>query len=207
MRDLYRKKEDDGPGVPEAIPRALQRVAAELGPETLDRVWIFPPMISGRSESGLLAVSRFHGGEDPERRILSVFPYVAERTGKGITLEGSLEEHGEAPLDRLPRVMEGVVARTEKDLGDPTEVELDGDGDRFLELMATFDADLLDPELPPAAGSGEPDPEGGDVPAAATGGSGTSAAFLEPDNPEGLPEEPRDEVDELLDLYTPGSAG
>lgn len=205
MRDLYKKKEDDGPGVPEAIPRSLQRVAAELGLETLDRVWIFPPMISGRSESGLLAVSRFHGGEDLARRILSVFPYVAERTGKGLTLEGALEEHGEAPLDRLPRVMEGVVARTEKDLGDPTEVELEGDEDRFLELMATFDPALLDPELPPAAEPGEPEvADTGEQ--AAAGSSGTSAAFLDENNSEGRPEEPKDEVDELLDLYTPGSA-
>ena len=133
MKDPYAKG-DRGPGVPEAIPRGIQRLGAELGVDTMDRIWIFPPLVSGRKESGLLAVSRFKDGDDPDRRVLTVLPYSAERTGKGLTLESSLEEHGEAPVDRLPRVMEGVVRRAESDLGEPREVEIDGDRERFLAL-------------------------------------------------------------------------
>ncbi|HSG47818.1 MAG TPA: hypothetical protein VLA43_08410, partial [Longimicrobiales bacterium] len=75
MKDPYAKG-DRGPGVPEAIPRGIQRLGAELGVETLDRVWIFPPLVSGRKESGLLAVSRFKEGGDPDRRVLAVLPYT-----------------------------------------------------------------------------------------------------------------------------------
>lgn len=199
MKDIYRREQEDGPGVPEAVPRLLQRVLDELGAGAVDRIWVFPPLVDGRSESGLLAVSRYAGGDDPERRVLATFPYTAERTGKGLTVEGELAEQGEAPLDRLPRVMEGVVARTEKDLGEPRELELEGDEDRFLEILATFEASLLDPELPPLR-TAEP---GADVQAAPGPDEDpvASAAFLEAPDPE-----PSTGDDELFDLYTPEPA-
>jgi hypothetical protein len=105
-------------------------------------------MISGRKESGLLAVSRLTA-EDPDRRVLVILPYSAERTGKGLALEGSLEEQGEAPVESFPRMMEGVVRRAEKDLGEPRELEIGGDPSRFLACLDDFDPQLLDPELPP----------------------------------------------------------
>lgn len=142
---------DRGPGVPEAVPRSLQRLWEDVGPAAVDRIWVFPPMISGRKESGLLAVGLFGAGDDPDRRVLVVLPYAAERTGTGLTLETSLQEHGEAPLDRLPRVMAGVVKRTDMDLGEPREVEIEGSEERFRECLAEFDRELLDPALPPLA--------------------------------------------------------
>ncbi len=174
MKALH-PKGDRGPGVPEAVPRALQFLWAELGPEVLDRIWIFPPLVSGRSESGLLAVSRYAEGDDPDRRILVTLPYSAERTGKGLTLDRTLVEQGEAPLDRFPRVMEGVVHRAESDLGEPTEVEIQGSEERLAECLAEFDTGLLDPDLPPLAAPREevvepdtavaaaPTPDGGSV--------------------------------------------
>jgi len=190
LKELY-PKGDRGPGVPEAVPRGLQRLAAELGVETLDRVWIFPPLVSGRKESGLLAVSRFKDGDDPDRRVLSVLPYSAERTGKGLTLESSLEEHGEAPVDRLPRVMEGVVKRTESDLGEPREVEIGGSEERFLECLGAFEPSLLDPGLPPLANVPGEAPEPDAVAAGAPGESSPKAA----DGGESGPEE------DPFDLY------
>lgn len=148
---------DRGPGVPEAVPRSLQRLWDMVGPGAVDRIWVFPPMVSGRKESGLLAVGLYGPGDDPDRRVLAVLPYAAERTGTGVTLETSLLEHGEAPLDRLPRVMEGVVRRTETDLGEPREVEIGGSEERMLECLAEFDRGLLDPGLPPLRTAATPE--------------------------------------------------
>ena len=143
----------------------------------MDRVWVFPPMISGRKESGLLAVSLFAAGEDPDRRVLVALPYSAERTGKGLTLEASLLEHGEAPLDRLPRVMEGVVKRTETDLGEPREVEILGSEERLLECLGAFEPDLLDPDLPPLGGpASDDDPASEDGPASEEPQAGEAAS-------------------------------
>lgn len=144
-------RKDDGPGVPEAIPRTLQGVVARLGGATLDRIWIFDPRIKGRRESGLVVLSRFTDPADPDRRRLFTASYQAERTGKGLTVEWALSEEGAAPPDRLPPVMEGVVRRAGDDEGEAREVHLGGDEERLAELFAEFDADLLDPELWPAA--------------------------------------------------------
>ena len=72
------------PGVPEALPRVLIRLRDRLGVESLDRLWIFPPSRRGRRERGLVVVSEFLGTE--ERRSLITVSYVAEHTGRGVTV-------------------------------------------------------------------------------------------------------------------------
>lgn len=120
--------------MPEALPATLRMLAERLGPETLDRLWIFPPRVRGRKEWGLVAASRFHP-EAGERRLLFTAPYTAERTGQGPVVDASLCEQGEAPPDRLPRVMDGVAKRSRDELGEPREVEIAGDPERFRRLL------------------------------------------------------------------------
>jgi hypothetical protein len=125
-----------GPGVPEALPRTLAMVADRLGAARIDRLWIFPPLIRGRREWGLIAASVY--GADDERRQLHTAPYTAERTGQGLALTHDLHEQGEAPTDRLPRVIAGVVHRSPEELGEPREVVLAGSAEALAELMAEF---------------------------------------------------------------------
>jgi hypothetical protein len=127
---------DAGPGVPEALPRTLAMVIDRLGAERIDRLWIFPPLIRGRKEWGLVAASAY--ADDGERRFLHTAPYVAERTGQGLQVSHDLHEQGEAPSDRLPSVMSGVVHRSPEELGEPREVVVEGNPDTVAELMAEF---------------------------------------------------------------------
>lgn len=122
--------------VPEAMGRLLARLAAEVGPGTMDRVWVFPPLVRGRREWGLVAVSCFEG--DPTLRTLVTARYVAEMTGKGITFDAEVVQEGAVPPDRLPRIMDGVVRRSELNLGIPREVEVRGNPDRFLSLQEAY---------------------------------------------------------------------
>lgn len=155
---------DDGPGVPEAIPRTLQGAVDQLGAETVDRVWVFPPRIKGRKESGLIVVSRFSGDEASERRDLFTASYAAERTGRGLTVDWGLSEEGTAPPDRLPPVMEGVMRRSGDDGGTPREFELRGDLERIEACFGEWEESLLDPTLWPRVSpdsedeSNEPEP-------------------------------------------------
>jgi hypothetical protein len=137
------RREDD-PGVPEAVPRMMRLVGGRLGPDAIDRLWIFPPLRQGRRETGLVAVSCFE--PDPAVRRVVTASYTAERTGRGLTLEPVLREEGSAPPETLPRVIAGVVRRTEKDLGEPREVEIGGEEDAFVSLMSEFDPELLSEE-------------------------------------------------------------
>ena len=127
---------DAGPGVPEALPRTLAMVVERLGAERIDRLWIFPPLIRGRREWGLVAASAYT--EDGERRLLHTAPYTAERTGQGLQLTHDLHEQGEAPPDRLPRVMSGVVHRSPEELGEPREVVVEGNPETLAELLGEF---------------------------------------------------------------------
>ena len=124
----------DDIGVPEALPRALELLRERLGAEALDRLWIFPPMRRGRRERGLIAASSFLDGT--ERRGLVTVAYVAEQTGKeGVRVETSFTREGEAPPDRFPAVMKGVVLRGGEERGEPREVEIGGAAERLDELF------------------------------------------------------------------------
>lgn len=129
------------PGVPEALPRVLIRLRDHLGVDRVDRLWIFPPSRRGRREQGLVAVSAFH--EDDDRRSLVTVSYTAEHTGKGVTLEPYFTQEGEAPPDRFPGVMQGVVQRAGDGAGEPREVEIAGSAQKYEGLLEEFDAELL----------------------------------------------------------------
>ncbi|MBT3324937.1 MAG: hypothetical protein HN396_01670 [Gemmatimonadales bacterium] len=132
------------PGVPEALPRSLIRLRDQLGADTVDRLWIFPPVRRGRREQGLLAVSTFLEGED--RRVMVTAAYTAEHTGKGVSVATSFTQEGEAPAELFPGVMAGVVRRSGavEGQGEPREVEIGGSAEKFEELLEEFDVDFLE---------------------------------------------------------------
>ena len=135
-------KDGGDAGVPEAIPRTLQMMERRLGESEIDRLWVFPPLIVGRKERGLVAASCFT--EDGARRLYTA-AYSAERTGTSLSVENGIAEEGQAPPDRLPRVMQGVVRRSEIDLGEPRMIEIAGDPDKLRALLDEFDVGLLEP--------------------------------------------------------------
>ncbi|MDE2782807.1 MAG: hypothetical protein OXK77_07615 [Gemmatimonadota bacterium] len=132
---------DDGPGVPEAIPRTVHELGRRLGAASIDRLWIFPPLIRGRREWGLVAASSFEGQK--ARRLVTA-RYSARRTGKGLFLDARYLDQGVAPADRLPRVMEGVVRRGPAPLGGPRLVEVGGDSAAFDAFMKEFGDELFE---------------------------------------------------------------
>jgi len=139
MREIPERSQD--PGVPEALPRVLIRLRDRLGVESVDRLWIFPPSRRGRREQGLIAVSAYLDGE--ERRSLITVSYAAEHTGTGVTVEPSFTQQGEAPPDRFPGVMQGVVQRVGDAGGEPREVDISGSPERYEGLLEEFDEELL----------------------------------------------------------------
>lgn len=122
--------------VPDAVGRVLQAIRDRLGEDRIDQIWIFPALIQGRREWGLVAVSSLTG--DPGRRALLTARYAAELTGTGGKLEFQVHVEGEAPPDLLPRVMDGVVRRSGLRLGDPRQVDVRGDRGRLGELVREY---------------------------------------------------------------------
>jgi hypothetical protein len=142
----------EDPGVPGAVARALRRLDAEVGAAAVDRLWIFPPFRTGRRETGVVAAGCFGEGD---RRTLVTLAYRAEETGRGVSFESRFEEEGEAPAERLPGIMEGVVRRLDESAGDPRTVELGGDAERFLVILHELEEDGLNDDFPRRPASDE----------------------------------------------------
>ena len=142
MRAGESTRRDTDPGVPEALPRTLLRLRERIGVDRIDRLWIFPPVRTGRRERGLVAVSTFQ--IDDERRSMITVAYDAEHTGRGVTVEPTYTIEGEAPPDRFPGVMQGVVRRAGEASGSPEEVVIDGSAEEFETLMERYEGDFLE---------------------------------------------------------------
>ncbi|TVR60916.1 MAG: hypothetical protein EA422_13335 [Gemmatimonadales bacterium] len=127
------------PGVPDSMPRALRALAAAVDPGRLDTLWLFPPLRSGRKETGVLAAGCLVA--EPDRRVLVTLAYRSEETGAGIEFNTAIHEEGEAPRDRLPRIMAGVVRRMDGAGGDPRRFDVEGDPARLDEVLAELDAE------------------------------------------------------------------
>lgn len=134
---------DSDPGVPEALPRVLLKLRDRLGVDALDRLWIFPPVRTGRREQGLVAVSTFLD-DAADRRGMVTVAYKAEHTGKGVTIEPTFTREGEAVPDLLPRVIQGVVRRGGEEKGEPREVLVGRSAEAFEELLEEYDAVFLE---------------------------------------------------------------
>lgn len=141
MTESRTEERSADPGVPEALVRMLVGARERLGAERIDRLWIFPPIRRGRRERGLVAVSLYMEGQ--ERRRLLTLAYSAERTGKGLALEHTFHEEGDAPPELLPRVMEGVVRRAGEGYGEPREVVIEASPENFAALVDEFDPAFL----------------------------------------------------------------
>ncbi len=120
------------PGVPEALQQTLDVVHRRIGAERLDKLWLFPPLVQGRKERGLLVASCF---EDGDRRLVHTVTYQAERNGKGLSVETEIFEEGVVPEDRIPRLIRGVVRRSASQMGAPRDVRIGGDHDEFEKLV------------------------------------------------------------------------
>ena len=122
-------------GVPGALAKALGFLRERMPADRLDRVWIFPPLVDGRSESGVVAAGCFAEGD---RRLLVTVSYSARETGRGVSFVPAFEAQGTAPAESLPRVMEGVVRRHGDASLPPRSTVLGGDAEAFDRLIGAW---------------------------------------------------------------------
>ena len=126
---------------PEPLLALLVSLASRVSTHALDELWIFPPKQSNRQESALVVVSAFH--DDQERRRVLTARYRATRQPNGqFTVEESLVEHAVAPVDRLERIIEGVIRRLDDDLAQlqPVPSRIHGETERWTALLESISA-------------------------------------------------------------------
>ena len=136
-----------GPGrIDPALAAALGTIAQRLPPERIDAVWLFPPRQLGTRESGLAVLSVFPEGDEARRtRTIHTLHYVMEPPAPRArpVRTDELAEQGTVPLDRVDRIIEGVLRRL--DVPETPDVrEIGGDGGKWNELLASLSGGVLD---------------------------------------------------------------
>ncbi|MBI4539517.1 MAG: hypothetical protein HY704_08420 [Gemmatimonadetes bacterium] len=122
------------------LGQALRRLETRVGAAALDTLWVFPPRLRGRREHGLVVAGCFTG-EEGRRQVVTAI-YQAERTGQGLQMDAQFFEEGVAPPERLPRIIAGVVRRSDDQPGEPRRIEIGGAAARFDALLAEVEADV-----------------------------------------------------------------
>jgi hypothetical protein len=157
-----------------ALHALLQRVAGHVPISLIDYVWVFPPRRIAIGESIVIVVGAFH---EPERRRVITALFTIARNRKGVaTVSEQFDEHGSAPPDAVPRIVQGVLRRLGEDIGaDPREVLIDGRHDRWDELIVELGGRPASQEESGAAaaagtGPGEAAPASDGAPAGAREG-------------------------------------
>ncbi|HEX6039430.1 hypothetical protein [Longimicrobium sp.] len=128
------------------LAAALGAIAERLPPERVDAVWLFPPRLLGARESGLAVLSSFAGGDEARRtRTIHTLHYVSDPQPKGPPIRtDELAEVGTVPVDRIDRIIEGVLHRL--DVPETPDVrETGGDGHAWTLLLTELAGVALDP--------------------------------------------------------------
>jgi hypothetical protein len=107
--------------VSDALARLLDAIAAEMPPEEVDAVWVFPPVRREGRDHGVAVVSRLAGEE--RRRVYRARYLVGLVGGERGKVSVELELAAEGPRDLVPSVIEGVRRRADE-AGDAELVDL-----------------------------------------------------------------------------------
>jgi hypothetical protein len=118
----------------------------------VDAVWLFPARQLGAKESGLAVLSVFAQGDEARRtRTIHTLHYVMEPPAPRArpVRRDELAEQGTVPLDRVDRIIEGVLRRL--DVPETPDVrETAGNADAWAALLAELAGVPLDAPVPPA---------------------------------------------------------
>jgi hypothetical protein len=109
-------------------------------------VWLFPARQLGARESGLAVLSTFPEGDaDGRTRTIHTLHYVSDPQPKGPPVRtDELAEQGTVPMDRIDRIIEGVLHRL--DVPETPDVrETGGDAAAWHALLAELAGVVLDP--------------------------------------------------------------
>ena len=137
----------------------MSAAAERVPPERVDAVWLFPARQLGARESGLAVLSVFAEGDEARRtRTIHTLHYVMEPAAPRArpVRRDELEEQGTVPLDRVDRIIEGVLRRL--DVPETPDVrETAGDPEAWRALLAELGGVPLDAPAPPAPAEAEAD--------------------------------------------------
>jgi hypothetical protein len=117
-----------------ALHALVERVAGHVPVSIIDYLWIFPPRRIAVGESVVVVIGAF---DDADRRRVITARFTIARNRRGeASVTTRFDEHGTAPVDAIPRIVQGVLRRLGEDTGaEPQEVAVAGRAQRWDELL------------------------------------------------------------------------
>jgi hypothetical protein len=146
-----------------ALHALVERITSHVAIEAVDYVWIFPARRIAIGESVVVVVGAFD--EDPDRRRVITARFTVSRNKKGVAdVKEKVDEHGAAPTDAVPRIVQGVLRRLGEDVeAEPRAEEIGGDIERWDALIVDLGGRPVvreDAEPEPAVEEAAPDDAG-----------------------------------------------
>lgn len=119
----------------------LTALAARIPPQSIDRIWLFPPRQLRGRENGLAVLALYDSrpAESGHRRLITLRYQSAP--GGELPIQQELVEQGVAPAERIDRVVAGVVRRLGGTSEAPAVARIEGDPARWEQMLA----ELADP--------------------------------------------------------------
>jgi hypothetical protein len=119
-----------------AISALLELVARRVPANIVDEVWVFPSRPVTGGESTVVVLAAFD--DDALKRRVITARFIVSRNNRGVAAVREItSEHGSAPTDALPRVIEGVLRRLGDDAAVPPHGEaIGGSAERWDALVA-----------------------------------------------------------------------
>lgn len=114
----------------------LEKLQAEVPPESVDQLWLFPPRRAAGTETAVAVLAVVQ--DDPERLRVVTAHYSATRDKRGkLQVQHRILEHGSAAPDRLDRVIDGVLRRLDESLPShpPRTEAIGGDPTKWFGLL------------------------------------------------------------------------
>jgi hypothetical protein len=117
-----------------ALHALAGHVADHVHVPLIDCLWIFPPRRIAVGESVVFVVA---ATEDDDRRRVITAHFTIARNRKGVPTVGiRFDEHGAAPADAVPRIVQGVLRRMGEDAdAEPRDARIGGSQERWDELI------------------------------------------------------------------------
>jgi hypothetical protein len=118
-----------------ALHALVRQVTSQIAVAAIDYVWIFPARKVAAGESVVVVVAAFD--EDPERRRVITARFTVSRNRKGAAdVRERFDEHGSAPTDAVPRIVQGVLRRLGEDAdAEPRAEQISGETQRWNSLI------------------------------------------------------------------------
>jgi hypothetical protein len=118
-----------------ALHALLQRVTSHVAVEQMDFIWLFPARRVAIGDSIVVVVAA-HDEEEARRRVITVHFTVARNKKGAATVTARFDEHGVAPAEAVPRIVQGVLRRMGEDaLGEPRAEQIIRSVERWNALI------------------------------------------------------------------------